>query len=1038
MTESTVDPATSDAGKSLGNIVLSTMATYSPPETFYSASSQSYADLSKSLSEYTDTALERARQKKAEMSAAASAVVAAAKASKEAAAAAAAAAIATSATSAAFVDAVADMTPSPIEHSESKMLPEAENESKESSSSDQLEMHISNFEMNTMEEEEGEERMDASEIKEADETKAHDVLDHNNNNSSSSSSNNSLPVDHVQLVQSDAEEKEQDESNKLNNEIPSKEPGEEEETEQPEEKTRVWEELRQEETRVDIIAERPTNESHGDLESVHSKTLTIVIDPEDGGKQKATILLEKDHNEPGVDLSAPCIQSKNDGHPMGSPSAKVDDSSCCVQKSPEVKRTMAECNTLQTLQTRRSLRRVSAIEELMNSEEVYFDYLHILVNHFLSVIKESDCISDEHRQLLSRNGNELFRFQEQFYESLLDAHGDEAKVHNNVVYRGNLANIARCFIEWAPKFEIYNDFCVLHDQALDLYGELIQTNEAFSNMMERLHTFHRVSFGSSNRLQFQDYLIKLLLQQIAKAADKDSEDYELLSQAQDAMHTVTSEIDAKKSILAAERKTKLFLHRLEQDWSLPRRWFDTLGTCTLIGTLEVRCLEYGPKPKRYGCALFQTYMIVAKARKTKTYEPRHWFPIRQFDLENVYDTTEPSMSYGWVLRSDYHTVEFGAMCETEKQLWMDALGKAISRARADHVEHNNNNNGINSDQQGGGNVVEQLFVSSFDRKPLSSQASSIIPSSSSYASFSASRADLLGQPETSERAMTRALTVGAQLCRQDSIGVDTTTTTTTESPTTPASQHPQAHTSGLSSPGRRSNSSIDNLKDYFSANVTEKLSQRKYNHYHHRCMVVDIKFDDVCSTPVMTARAQARNDRASSYEQWRRRANIPKTISMLSFGSHRTLEDLESAVLSSPRNRISTDSIHRYQSFGDALRTVVRRKSSLPSRIRTSESGEDMLHLPVQVSTSTPPSMIREETEPDSIRRGSMIAHLAHPPPMPPPLVQQQSQLHLVSSPPQPESTLKQPVTPSNLARGSSGFFGKMVEKLTSHRSKRK
>ncbi|KAF7731824.1 hypothetical protein EC973_008339 [Apophysomyces ossiformis] len=1051
----------------------------SPADTFYSTSSQSYADLSKSLSEYSDSALERARQRKAEMFAAAKAVVAAAKASKEAAAAA-AAAVPTVPTVHAITRPVTENVDGTVDSTltvHTSLSTDFGNRSIESSN-DNNEIHSSKLERDLSEERKDRSQQEkpniSQEIRSSSNNVSEETLKVVDDTSKAQISTESIAEPGKETKIFLSAEPIEDKSLEGENDVKS-------EIEDDEDSAKSSEEtlpqnhvsIREAPQRGTEIDDSPplvvlSNESRGDLESVHSKTLTIVIDTEDIGNKENGLMFEKEQNEPGIEFNAPCIQTKNDERMLGSPSVKTNDTSCFGPKSPE------------TLQTRRSLRRVSAIEELMTTEEVYYDYLHILVNHFLSVIGETDCITPEQRQLLVRNGRELFQFQEQFYESLQDAHGDEAKLHNNIVYRGNLTNIARCFIEWAPKFEIYNDFCVLHDQALDLYGELMQNNEAFANLMERLHTFHRVSFGSSNRLQFQDYLIKpfqrlcrykLLLQQIAKAADKDLEDYELLSKAQDAMHAVTNQIDARKSVLAAERKTKLFLNRLEQDWvnnkiplgepfmteSLPRRWFDTLGICTLIGTLEVRCLEYGPKPKRYGCALFQTYMIVVKARKTKTYEPRHWFPIRQFELENVYDTTEPSMSYGWILRSDYHTLEFGAMCESEKQLWMDTLGKAITKAREDHAEQNNKEK---SEHQGGGSVVEQLFVSSFDRKPTSSQTSAIIPSSSSYASLSVSRPDLLTQPEVSERAMTRALTVGAQLCRQESIGVETNTTATTESPTTPASQQPQPqqhhhqqqqqqpNMSGLSSPGRRSNSSIDNLKDYFSANVTEKLSQRKYNHYHHRCMVVDMKFDDVCSTPVMTARAQARNDRASSYEQWRRRANIPKTNSMLSFASHRTLEDLESAVLSSPRNRISTDSIHRYQSFGDALRTVVRRKSSLPSRIRTSESGEEMgphpAYLQPQMSISTPTSStVREETtDLDRARRGNRIAQLAHahhPPPPPLPSCST-TQLHLITSPPtRPESTLKQSVPSSNhLVRGSSGFFGKMVEKLTSHRNKRK
>lgn len=135
---------------------------------------------------------------------------------------------------------------------------------------------------------------------------------------------------------------------------------------------------------------------------------------------------------------------------------------------------------------------------------------------------------------------------------------------------------------------------------------------------------------------------RLLLQSISKATQKDSEEYELLSQAQNIIHAIASTINNEKSKMEAKRKTALFLSRLESDWTLPKRWFDTLGVCSLIGTLEVRCTGDN-KAKRIGCALFNHYMIMAKAKKHKQYEPRYWFPLRKFEIENL-----PSIEGNWI------------------------------------------------------------------------------------------------------------------------------------------------------------------------------------------------------------------------------------------------------------------------------------------------------------------------------------------------------------------------------------------------------
>lgn len=105
-------------------------------------------------------------------------------------------------------------------------------------------------------------------------------------------------------------------------------------------------------------------------------------------------------------------------------------------------------------------------------------------------------------------------------------------------------------------------------------------------------------------------------------------------QAIQGLHLIAAKINHLKSSMEAQRKTNLFLSRLEDDWCLPRRWFPTLGCCILIGTLEVR---YGDsKPRRYGCILFDHYMIMAKAKKYEQYEPKHWFPLRIFDVDDYY------------------------------------------------------------------------------------------------------------------------------------------------------------------------------------------------------------------------------------------------------------------------------------------------------------------------------------------------------------------------------------------------------------------
>lgn len=73
------------------------------------------------------------------------------------------------------------------------------------------------------------------------------------------------------------------------------------------------------------------------------------------------------------------------------------------------------------------------------------------------------------------------------------------------------------------------------------------------------------------------------------------------------------------------------------------------GCSQLIGTLDVQPLWDGQRAKRYGCSLFNTYIIVAKGRKHNVYEPRFYFPLRLVELTDVASSTGGMdiKGYGW-------------------------------------------------------------------------------------------------------------------------------------------------------------------------------------------------------------------------------------------------------------------------------------------------------------------------------------------------------------------------------------------------------
>ncbi|KAI9306659.1 hypothetical protein BJ944DRAFT_248027 [Cunninghamella echinulata] len=534
------------------------------------------------------------------------------------------------------------------------------------------------------------------------------------------------------------------------------------------------------------------------------------------------------------------------------------------------------------------LRQKSTIKELMETESKYIEDLRILVMHFFEVIGDAKCITLEQSEIIVRNGEELLQFHEDFFEALQNAHEYNMELHQ-LSPTPNIKKIAECFIKWGPKFDIYMDYCVGQDKAMDTYRELLETNDAFSNLMERTHNFLRVSlgFGLGSKLNFGDYLItpfqrvfryRLILQSIIKTVELDSDEYYTLNKAQDIMHNITTRLNTTKSKLEAEKKTKLFLERLQSDWAIPKRWHSTLGPCILIGTLNIIQDIEAKKIKRYGCALFGTYIIIVKPKKKKLlYEPRLWFPLRMFELKDI-EEFDGIIPYAWKLYNDQHTIIFSAMSEQEKQIWVHDFRIAIKDSKAQYETHL-------WDSQNRGNVIEQLFVSSFDKDDNVKQRQQDLysPSSSHLSSRSSLRKSLTRRKSTplflnnnNNRENSQPSTVplsniliesnisSVHLCSTSSdLLIDPVTYHHNMYPN--SSKHDLTSTATLphhsnTTTVKRSQSSMNDLRGFFHSNVTGKWSQHKYSQYQSRRMAVDEKFEDVSSTHLLTARrSQDRN-----------------------------------------------------------------------------------------------------------------------------------------------------------------------------------
>lgn len=179
---------------------------------------------------------------------------------------------------------------------------------------------------------------------------------------------------------------------------------------------------------------------------------------------------------------------------------------------------------------------------------------------------------------------------------------------------------------------------------------------------------------NKNRLHFRDYLIMpiqrvcrypLLLAALLGAADTPSTGIESPSfpfgepdiagddggtydvgvdveRALGAMRGVAEEADESRRRKESEIKTATILSRLESHPVLTPAFITSLGPCRLIGSLDV--LHHHPtiaplippvKVKYLAAFLYKGYLVLAKVKKGKVYEAKHFLPLEVFELIDI-------------------------------------------------------------------------------------------------------------------------------------------------------------------------------------------------------------------------------------------------------------------------------------------------------------------------------------------------------------------------------------------------------------------
>ncbi|ODO00381.1 hypothetical protein I350_07017 [Cryptococcus amylolentus CBS 6273] len=204
---------------------------------------------------------------------------------------------------------------------------------------------------------------------------------------------------------------------------------------------------------------------------------------------------------------------------------------------------------------------------------------------------------------------------------------------------------------------------------------------------------------SKRRLHFQDFLhapyqripgLVLLLQRVQDSfkglpikvgddLDATSRAYVDVGRLREMIARVGTTTDSARGVKMKEEATETLISRMDAHSEVTPEVLRSLGTCRLIGSLNVLYQHIEPLPKQatvkhLAAFLFDGYLILAKVKKNqKVYEPRHFFPLSMFVMYGV--TTGP-ISPSIRLESGRFSYFLGALSAEEQAIWHDALDVA--------------------------------------------------------------------------------------------------------------------------------------------------------------------------------------------------------------------------------------------------------------------------------------------------------------------------------------------------------------------------
>ncbi|KAG9017447.1 hypothetical protein FRB93_007562 [Tulasnella sp. JGI-2019a] len=399
--------------------------------------------------------------------------------------------------------------------------------------------------------------------------------------------------------------------------------------------------------------------------------------------------------------------------------------------------------------------------ELLDTEKGYLNDLRILTLIYQEPLANAFDLTTEDMNIVARNSQALLELHETLQAEFTQVEdlvcgsspssgkGSNQKVRrtlssdtaeNESILARGIDLAARIFLMNARSFDIYQEYCAGHTEALEVFRRLQTSRPADWDAYERkcalsaslnlttpstmttppssinpkTHRHHTaeepLTIVTAPKLSCMDILIKpiqricrypLLLTQLKDAVARngagvkrrsDSDPEGLIDLALEIMKGVVSGVDEAKKTREAQVKTKLISARMDGHLILTQPLLASLGDCVLAGALDVvhhhiilAPLKPPIKARYLGAFLYAGYLILVKVRRGKTYEPRHWFPLRNAEIVDMSPTLGEApnsivMPQSFRISVGLHHFELAATSTAEKELWVKTVKDAQLRS----------------------------------------------------------------------------------------------------------------------------------------------------------------------------------------------------------------------------------------------------------------------------------------------------------------------------------------------------------------------